>query len=324
VGRRGLLALALAMSLACGGGISSQELPTEPFAFVRQEASKGISNLDEFMSAVDMNVGLPPGEVTRRRAGRIARTTVMLMEPTTRTIRPVPDAGLGALPLDWSDDGLFLLIGRSVRGSTGYQLFSWNRLTGAYDRLSPDQSQGGAALGPGPIRLASIGRVMSANQQHLALFLTIDSEGTHPLPGGIDGFEPDVTPDGLSVVFVKFGERDRREGTIMISSLGEQQARPLARGRNPRLSRDGRWIVYASWRKGDSDIWIMRTDGSGRRPIATTSYEEFSPAVSPDGRYVVYASARGEVEESQVYVTRVQDRRETQLTKHGQNGRPVW
>jgi len=44
---------------------------------------------------------------------------------------------------------------------------------------------------------------------------------------------------------------------------------------------DGR-IVYTSGDSGDPDIWIMRSDGSGRKQLTTDPGRD--PAVSPDGR----------------------------------------
>jgi len=314
-----LLRLALGVAATGCGGVALEELPTEPLAFVRQEESEGIASLDEFMDAVQAQ----RWDEEERAPGRPPRTSVMLLEPTTRNMKSVPDAGHGSLPLDWSQDGHFLLIGRRTQYAGHLQLFSWNRLTGAFDRLDPDRTEGAAAFAGGPIRLVSVGRVMSQGASRPGLLLTVEDRGTGPLRDGIDGTEPDIAPDGLSFVFVRRSGR-RPDGTILAFRLGDEESRPLARGRTPRFSRDGRWIVYVTHRKGNADIWLMRANGSGKRPITRSSFDEIFPAVSPDGRYVVYASARGDEEESQLYVTRVRDQVERQITQSGQNGRPVW
>jgi hypothetical protein len=247
----------------------------------------------------------------------------MLLEPTTLEMKPVRDSGHGSLPLDRSRDGTFLLTGRRAGANSELQLFSWNRLTGAYTRLDPDRSDGPAAFASGPIRLVRIGRLMTQGAMRRGIMVTVDDRGTAPLKDGLEGSEPDIAPDGLSFAFVRLGGRGP-DGTILLWRLGEEEARPLARGRTPRFSRDGRWIAYVSHRKGNADIWLMRADGTGRRPLTTSSFDEIFPAVSPSGRYVVYASARGDEEESQLYVTRVRDQLERQITQNGQNGRPVW
>jgi TolB protein len=40
--------------------------------------------------------------------------------------------------------------------------------------------------------------------------------------------------------------------------------------RRPRWSPDGKWIAYTRTEKGNSDVWIVRPDGSGKRPFITS------------------------------------------------------
>ena len=68
----------------------------------------------------------------------------------------------------------------------------------------------------------------------------------------------------------------------------------------------------------------MRADGTGKRALTDTVYDEEFPAVSPDGSFVVFASVRPPGEESQLFIVRASDRREKQLTQTGQNSRPIW
>jgi len=100
---------------------------------------------------------------------------------------------------------------------------------------------------------------------------------------------------------------------------------PITRGSHPRFSRDGKWIVFQrEMSSGNSDIWIMRPDGGSKRQITKTDYVEEFPAISADGRFVVYASARGDVTESHLFVARVSDGVEQEVTHNGQASRPVW
>ena len=52
---------------------------------------------------------------------------------------------------------------------------------------------------------------------------------------------------------------------------------------------DGR-IVYTSNAGGDTNIYIMNTDGSNQVQLTSDAYEKRSPSVSPDGRHIVYVS----------------------------------
>ena len=68
----------------------------------------------------------------------------------------------------------------------------------------------------------------------------------------------------------------------------------------------------------------MRPDGSSKRAVTHSSYDELYPALSPDARYVVYSSVRGNSDQSQLFLTRISDGYEIQLTTNGQNARPIW
>jgi Tol biopolymer transport system component len=309
------IGLASVLLLACAGGVSLEEVPSDPIAFVRQEASS-ITDLEEFAQAVQPMVG------STDRSPRPLRASVALLVVPTGAIEPVPDAGAGSYPLDWSPDGLRLLIGKIGRQSI--QLFEWNRLTGAWDRLKAGASLGGGALGGGPIRVALVGFPGPGEQSAGAsIILSVDRTGRVVVPGSIGGLDPHVAPDGRRLVFVRPHPRTGREPQIMLAELGGDQPRLIARGSQPRFSRDGRWVVYVTRRAGSADIWMMRPDGTAKRPLVTSSFDEEFPALSPDGRFVVYASARDR-ETSQLYLTRLVDGVEAQLTHVGQSGRPVW
>jgi Tol biopolymer transport system component len=55
---------------------------------------------------------------------------------------------------------------------------------------------------------------------------------------------------------------------------------------------DGR-ILYESTVDGNQDIWIMNSDGSGRKRL-TAEGDNFDPCMTPDGRYIVFTTKRAE------------------------------
>lgn len=63
----------------------------------------------------------------------------------------------------------------------------------------------------------------------------------------------------------------------------------------PRWSHDGEWIVFTSERRGDgqSDIYRVRTDGTGLETLVSTDSFEDSGALSPDGTQLAYVSTQG-------------------------------
>jgi hypothetical protein len=280
----------------------------------------GISGLEEFRDALRIPNPEDPRTLKPRRA-----TTLSLLHVPSGKITSVPGARPGDLPLDWSDDGFRLLIGSYDRTTGGFRLSSWNRLTGAPGEVRPSQTAGSASLANGPILLAQIGRAQSsAGASLMGVRLMLDRGGIIDLPGGAPGRDPDIAPDGRTVVFERPSRGLRRNGTILLSRLGESQPIALGRGVLPRFSRDGKWITFVRRRDGQTDVWLMRSNGTGKRALTNTSFDEEYPAVSPNGRFVAFASVRPPKQESQIFLIRVADRSEIQLTRSGQNGRPRW
>jgi serine/threonine-protein kinase len=59
-----------------------------------------------------------------------------------------------------------------------------------------------------------------------------------------------------------------------------------------RTSRDGRWLVYDSDLRGNSDIYRIPVDGGQPEQLTSEPADEFAPDLSPDGRAVAYHSWR--------------------------------
>lgn len=56
---------------------------------------------------------------------------------------------------------------------------------------------------------------------------------------------------------------------------------------------DGR-ILYESTAGGNQDIWVMKTDGSGRKQLTASDGDNFDPCMTSDGRYIIFTAKRGE------------------------------
>lgn len=315
-----LLLIALA---ACGApDLARNELPDDPIAFIQQRASAGALSLDALRAALRIENPDEPESLRPR-----LRTTLSLLVPSTGEVRALPDAQPGDLPLDWSADGARLLVAKSGADERRLELHAWNRWTGAWARVASEPAVSGAALAEGPIRSAWGARVrLGASGWVHGVRAQLDGQGVVELEAARGGVDPDVAPDGRTLVFVRPPRRGAAEdGVIVQLDAASGEARALARGSHPRFARDGRWIAFTRRRGDQRDVWLMRADGSARRAITDTAlYDEEYPALSPDGAYVVYASVRGDGGHSQLYLTRREGGRELQLTSHGQSTRPVW
>ncbi|MEK6282992.1 MAG: protein kinase [Acidobacteriota bacterium] len=97
------------------------------------------------------------------------------------------------------------------------------------------------------------------------------------------------TPDG-GIVFVsnESGNLD----LLLIDSAGQnrkQLTSNAGQNTNPTVSRDGRFVVFASTRSGQRGIWRIDIDGNNPRRLSN-GLADALPAISPDGKWVVYSS----------------------------------
>ena len=68
---------------------------------------------------------------------------------------------------------------------------------------------------------------------------------------------------------------------------------------DPQLSPDGQWVAYVRlWSdvmtdRRYSNVWLVKTDGTGHRPLTSGKFSESSPRWSPDGKRLLFVSNRG-------------------------------
>ena len=72
---------------------------------------------------------------------------------------------------------------------------------------------------------------------------------------------------------------------------GKRSAQPVD-VQAPAWSRDGRTIVFVSWRDGNGEVYAMDADGSGPRNLTQHPAKDVRPAWSPDGRRIAFVSRR--------------------------------
>src|SRR4029453_18489588 len=72
---------------------------------------------------------------------------------------------------------------------------------------------------------------------------------------------------------------------------------------DPQRSPDGQWVAYAVTTidvekdKRDTDVWMIRWDGSDQIRVTSSPDNESQPRWSPDGKYLSFIASRGTEEE---------------------------
>jgi Tol biopolymer transport system component len=101
------------------------------------------------------------------------------------------------------------------------------------------------------------------------------------------GDHPTFSPDG-SILFRSYEDQETRQSQFMTvepDGTGLRQLTHLKDGTlvlSASYSADGRWIVYAAGvAGGNADLYVMRADGTGRRPLMRTSAWDSAPDWGP-------------------------------------------
>ena len=95
----------------------------------------------------------------------------------------------------------------------------------------------------------------------------------------------DVSPDGKEIVFDLLGD-------IYKIPIDGGRATLLAGGSafevQPRFSANGKYISYTSDKSGGDNIWIMNSDGTGKKQVSAETFRLLNNAVwTPDNNYLI-------------------------------------
>ncbi|WP_028323909.1 DUF5050 domain-containing protein [Desulfatirhabdium butyrativorans] len=107
---------------------------------------------------------------------------------------------------------------------------------------------------------------------------------------------PYFHPKGTQIVFARVYSQKPMSSDIFVvnpDGTGETNLTDVSGLKNPcnapKFSWDGSKIAFDTQSdRGDLDIWIMNSDGTGHRAVLNSSTDDSTPAFSPDGKWLVF------------------------------------
>ncbi len=103
---------------------------------------------------------------------------------------------------------------------------------------------------------------------------------------------PFASPDGKQIVF----QAENKSGELRIFDVETRANRVLLKTENadiaPVFSPDGNWIAFQNRVESNTEICLIKSDGSDFQNLTNNAARDVNPAFSPDGTKIVFASNR--------------------------------
>jgi Tol biopolymer transport system component len=207
----------------------------------------------------------------------------------------------------WSPDGSKVAFGRARNPEEGpYEIWVVNADGSGLARLTRHR---GFSFAPAwsPDGRKIVYATNAPRRQRLGLYvMNSDGSGKQRLRTSRtrEYSDPTWSPDGNTIAFASVKPAESQRGfdsSIAVvdaddgGNLRQLTRRGGADELNPNWSPDGTEIAFERNRLFDvrqSDIWLMKADGSGKRRITATSAHETNPVFSPDGTRIAFTGDR--------------------------------
>ena len=141
--------------------------------------------------------------------------------------------------------------------------------------------------------------------------------------GEVTVLTPRFSPDGRRIAYMSFTGQPH----IRILDVGGGGDRPLVQAEAitfaPRFSPDGRRIVFSMASGGNTDIYVVGSEGGFQTRLTSAPGEDTAPSFSPDGRQIVFESNRSGTQQLYVMNADGSDQRRISFGQ-GAHASPVW
>jgi len=123
-------------------------------------------------------------------------------------------------------------------------------------------------------------------------FYDIDKDEEKRITSGLRAYNPSVSPDGKSIVFVRGVDGTVNLFKIGIDGEGLKQLTFFTDGEqiyNPSWSPDGSTIIFDYSVKDGRDIAIIPSEGGDITFLINSDFDERNGVYSPDGKFIIYS-----------------------------------
>lgn len=116
-----------------------------------------------------------------------------------------------------------------------------------------------------------------------------------------------VSDDGTKIVYMtqEMGQEGYENPQMMIMNAdgtGQEVIQDEAlKNCIPKLSGDGRWVVFNSYRQGSMDIFLMDLENEKTKNLTNTVVSEYFPSINYDGSVIVYEKLLNGIQDESLY-----------------------